>query len=68
MDICKDVESEILHANTFIKTYNFLQHIKGRRFPITLQGYTTDQLLDGTEFQILLDTGVIKSILSKNFI
>ena len=35
------------------------------RFPITEQGYTVGNLLDGTECQILLDTGVSKSFMSK---
>ena len=30
------------------------------------QGYTTGKLLDGTECQILLDTGVSKSFMSKS--
>ena len=28
------------------------------KFPISEQGYMVGQLLDGTEYQILLDTGV----------
>ena len=36
------------------------------RFSITKQGYTVDKLLDGTECQILLDTGVSKSFTSKS--
>ena len=35
------------------------------RFPITCQGFTSRKLLDGTECQILLDTGVTKSYMSK---
>ena len=35
------------------------------RFPITEQGYTVGKLLDGTECQILLDTGTSKSFMSK---
>ena len=35
------------------------------RFTITEQGYTVGKLLDGTECQILLDTGVSKSFMSK---
>ena len=35
------------------------------RFPISEQGYTTGKLLDGTECQILLDTGASKSFMSK---
>ena len=37
------------------------------RFPISEQGYTTGKLLDGTECQILLDTGTSKSFMSKSY-
>ena len=37
------------------------------RFPIMKQGYTVGKLLDGTECQILLDTGAIKSFMSKSY-
>ena len=36
------------------------------RFPISEQGYTIKKLLDGTECQILLDTGASKSFMSKS--
>ena len=36
------------------------------RFPISEQGYTAGKLLDGTECQILLDTGASKSFMSKS--
>ena len=40
--------------------------IKGEeKFPISEQGYTVGKLLDGMECQILLDTGVSKSFMSK---
>ena len=35
------------------------------RFPISEQGYMIGKLLDGTECQILLDTGASKSFMSK---
>ena len=35
-------------------------------FPISEQGYTMGKLLDGTEFQVLLDTGASKSFMSKS--
>ena len=35
------------------------------RFPISEQGYTVRKLLDGTDYQILLDMGVSKSFTSK---
>ena len=36
-------------------------------FPISEQGYTLGKLLDGTECQLLLDTGASKSVMSKSF-
>ena len=34
--------------------------------PISEHGYTSGKLLDGTECQLLLDTGVSKSFMSKS--
>ena len=36
-------------------------------FPITERGYTRGQLLDGTDCEILIDTGVSKSYMSKSY-
>ena len=36
-------------------------------FPISEQGYTLGKLLEGTECQLLLDTGASKSFMSKSF-
>ena len=36
-------------------------------FPITSCGYTKGKLLDGTECDILVDTGVSKSYMSKSY-
>ena len=35
------------------------------RFPITARGYTRGELLDGTDCEILIDTGTSKSYMSK---
>ena len=35
-------------------------------FPISEQGYTMGKLLDGTQYQILLDMGASKSFMSKS--
>ena len=35
-------------------------------FLISEQGYTIEKLLDGTECQVLLDTGASKSFMSKS--
>ena len=37
------------------------------RFPITGQGFASGKLLDGSECQILLDTGATKSYMSKSY-
>ena len=37
-----------------------------KKFPISEQGYTGEKLLDGTEYQILLDTGASKSFMSNS--
>ena len=36
-------------------------------FPITGQGFASGKLLDGTECQILLDTGATNSCMSKSY-
>ena len=36
-------------------------------FPITARGYTRGQLLDGTDCEILIDTGTSKSYISKPY-
>ena len=36
------------------------------KFPISEQGYMVGKLLDGTECQILVDTGASKSFMSKS--
>ena len=36
-------------------------------FPITARGYTRGQFLDGTDCEILIDTGVSKSYMSKSY-
>ena len=36
-------------------------------FPISEQGYIMGKILDGTECQILLDTGASKSFMSKSY-
>ena len=36
-------------------------------FPMTVRGYTRGQLLDGTDCDVLIDTGVSKSYMSKSY-
>ena len=38
-----------------------------QRFPISKSGYTVGKLMDGSECQILLDTGASKSFMSKSY-
>ena len=37
------------------------------RFPITAQGYTSGEVLDGTDCEILIDIGASKSYMSKSY-
>ena len=42
--------------------------VKGEEsFPITARGYTTGELLDGTDCEILIDTGTSKSYMLKSY-
>ena len=38
-----------------------------QKFPIPKSGYTVGKLVDGTECQILIDTGASKSFMSKSY-
>ena len=79
MDIYEGIHSEIVSSNRFDEnsdlstTYlgrvdNKDQQLKGEEsFPISDHGYTSGRLLDGTEYQLLLDTGMSKSFMSKSF-
>ena len=55
---------------TYLKKINMTcdkNLIVEERFPISKLGYTLGKLLDGTECQILLDTGASKSFMSKSY-
>ena len=80
MDIYEGIHSEIVSSNRFDKNSNISTTYLGRvgkenqhklkaeeSFPISEHGYTLGRLLDGTECQLLLDTGVSKSFMSKSF-
>ena len=73
LDIYKGIHSEILNTPRFDENSHLSTTYLGRvdttrtskikieeRFPISEQGYTVGKLLDGTECQILLDTGASK--------
>ena len=80
MDIYEGIHSEVVSSNrldknsdistTYLARVN--KEIKNKlkteeSFPISEHGYTLGILLDGTECQLLLDTGASKSFMSKSF-
>ena len=78
LDVYEDVYAEIVYASKFDKNLDLSMMYLGQtnmtrgtrikaeeRFPITGQGFASGKLLDGTECQILLDTGATKSYMSK---
>ena len=80
MDIYEGIHSEIVSSNRFDENSDLSttylgkvdkehQHIlKAKKsFPISEHEYTSGRLLDGTECQLLLDTGGSKSFMSKSF-
>ena len=44
-----------------------MTNLSRESFPISEQGYTLGKLLDGTECQLLLDTGASKLFMSKSY-
>ena len=79
MDIYDEIHSDIVSSNRFNENSDisrtYLGKIENNRdklkaeesFPISENGYTLGRLLDGTKCQLLLDTGVSKSFMSKSF-
>ena len=80
IDMYEGIYVEIVYSNRFDENSDFSTTYLGRtkmtrdtkvkveeRFPIQGQGYTMGKLLDGTDCQILLDTGVSESYMSKLF-
>ena len=80
LDMYEGVYAEMVYANKFNEnsdlstTYlgwtKIMRDTKIRaeeRFPITGQGFASGKLMDGTECQILLDTGATKSYMSKSY-
>ena len=79
LDMYKGIQSEVINSNwfdgnsdlstTYLGRIDITRAIKIKAeetFPISQQGYTIGKLLDGTECQILLDTGASKSFMSKS--
>ena len=80
MDVYEGIQSVIVSATRFDENSNLSTTYLGRTnkenkdklraqesFPISEHGYTAGRLLDGTECQLLLDTGASKSFMSKSF-
>ena len=80
LDVYEDVYAEMISASKFDENSDlsttYLGQIKmtrntkikaEERFPITGQGFTSGKLSEGTECQILLDTGATKSYMSKSY-
>ena len=80
LDVYEDIYAEMVYANKFDENSDLSMTYLGQadmtrgtkikaeeRFPITGQGFASGKLLDGTECQILLDTGATKSYMSKSY-
>ena len=80
LDVYEDVYVEMVYASKFDENSDLSTTYLGQtnmtrstrikaeeRFPITGQGFASGKLLDGTECQILLDTGATKSYMSKSY-
>ena len=79
MDIYDGIHSDIVSSNRFNENSDisttYLGKIENNRdklkveesFPISDNGYTLGRLLDGTKCQLLLDTGVSKTFMSKSY-
>ena len=79
-DMYESVHAEMIYTNrcdensdlsmTYLGQTKMTRETKIRaeeKFPITGQSFTSGKLLDGTECQILLDTGATKSYMSKSY-
>ena len=80
LDVYEGVYAKMVYANKFNENSDLSMTYLGQtkmmrdtkikaeeRFPITGQGFASGKLLDGTECQILLDTGTTKSYMSKSY-
>ena len=57
-------------STTYLGQMKMTRNIKikaEKKFPISGQGFTSGKLLDGTDCQMLLDTGATKSYMSKSY-
>ena len=80
LDVYDGIQSEVVSTTRFDENSDLSTTYLGRSnraksdklkaeesFPISEQGYTLGKLLDGTECQLLLDTGASKSFMSKSY-
>ena len=80
LDVYEGVQSEIVNTTRFDENSDLSTTYLGKSdktrndklkaeesFPISEHRYTLDKLLDGTECQLLLDTGASKPFMSKSF-
>ena len=80
LDVYEDIYAEMVYSSKFDKNSDLSTMYLGQtnmtrstriraeeRIPITGQGFASGKLLDGTECQILLDTGATKSYMSKSY-
>ena len=80
LDVYEGVYAEMVYAYKFNENSDLNMTYLGQtkmtrdtkiraeeRFPITGQGFASGKLLDGTDCQILLDTGATKSYMSKSY-
>ena len=81
LDVYEGIQSETANTTRFDENSDLSKMYLGKpdktrndklkveeSFPISEHGYMLDKLLDGTECQLLLDTGVSKLFMSKSFI
>ena len=74
LDMYEGIYAQMIYTNRFDENSDFSMTYLGQtkmtretkiraeeKFPITRQGFTSGKLLDGTECQILLDTGATMS-------
>ena len=80
LDVYDGIQSEVMNTTRFDENSDLSTTYLGRSdrtkgnklkaeesFPISEQGYTLGKLLDGTECQLLLDTGASKSFMLKSY-
>ena len=80
LDLYEDIHAEMIYttrfdensdlSTTYLGQTKMTRDMKikaGEKFPITGQSFTSGKLLNGTDCQILLDTGATKSYMSNSY-